>query len=180
MINLILVGLSTAFLFTAISLLGWRRADYSWIRHTISELGEKGSVGQSWVSFGVFLPVGLTLAIVAFRLQDTSLPQALLATCLSVGYTVAAIFPCDPGSPATGSVRQGIHNLGGGVEYVGGAFSLFWIAESLGPSFRIAGFVVGAAMLALAAPNPVRGLIQRVAEVGLLGGLFLSLIRVAS
>ena len=72
----------------------------------------------------------------------------------------------------SGSFRQGLHNLGGAVEYFGGAYALLRLAESHGPHFRVAGIAVGASALLISAPAGVlRGAIQRVAEALLFGAL---------
>lgn len=183
--TMVLLGivLATAtFLALAVVAFGSRRADYSHLRHTLSELGEHGGVSPRdarLVSWWVFFPIGLALAGVAYLLDRTAgTPRsaAALAACVAVGYLVAAIFPCDPGSPLSGSVRQGVHNLGGAVEYAGGALSLFTLArESTSPQiFQAAGGVVFAALLLLSFPNPWRGLVQRIAETALFGGLALA------
>lgn len=177
MLPLALTAIAAAYLFSALIVLALQKPGYRHIRHTISEIGEVGAPQQRFVAFGLFLPVGLLLLIVAWLLQPISAASAALALCISVGYLVAAAFPCDVGSPATGSVRQTIHNIGGAVEYVGGSFALLRIAEDLGSPFRVAGFLVlGAAIaLSIAPLASVRGLIQRVAELCLFSGLAFSI-----
>ena len=58
---------------------------------------------------------------------------------------------------------------------MGGALSSMWLAELLGFPFRVLGILVGIALIGIAFENPYRGLIQRVAEICLFGGLALSL-----
>lgn len=173
---LALTLLAAVHLFFFLIVVGPRRPGYSHIRHTISELGEFGAPEQRLIAFGVFLPVGALLALVAYLLRPIGQAPAALALCISVGYLVAAAFPCDPGSPLWGTPRQALHNLGGAIEYAGGAFALWRISESLGQPFRAAALIVGGTAIALSvqAFAPVRGLIQRVAEVCLFGGLALS------
>jgi hypothetical protein len=110
------------------------------------------------------------------------LAVAALASCIAVGYIGAALFPCDPGSPVSGSARQALHNLAGAVEYIGGGFALTAIARDFGQPFQVAGFVVLAAAIALTVlPSaPVRGGIQRVAELCLFGGLAFALWRASA
>lgn len=159
------LSLATAsYLAVAILIAAKHKPGYSHVKHTISELAECGSAHMASVSFGVFLPVAIALGIVAILLVSTSPQAAALALSIAVGYGIGAMFPCDPGSPLTGSFRQAIHNLGGATEYLGGAFSLFWISESAGPGFRIAGFVVAASAILLSVVGAVRGLVQRIAE----------------
>lgn len=154
------------FLAAALLYLAPRKPGYSHVRHSISELGETGAPDQQLVAYGVFLPIGLVFAFVALVLREHA-QAAALAASVAAGYVVAAFFPCDPGSPMQGSVRQGVHNVGGAVEYVGGGFSLMALSESLGPILRYGGFVVLVAVAALtflASGSSVRGLVQRVAE----------------
>jgi hypothetical membrane protein len=167
---------AATYLFVALFVVGARRPGYSQIRHTISELGEFGSPQQRLVAFGVFLPVGVLLALVAYLLRPYGQADAILAVCISIGYLVAAVFPCDPGSPLWGTSRQALLKLGGAIEYVGGAVALWRLGESLGQPFRAAGLIVGGTAIALSiqALAPVRGLIQRFAEFCLFGGLALS------
>ena len=173
---LALTVLAAGYLFVTLVVVGGRRPGYRHIRHTISELGELGAPQQRFVAFGIFLPVGALLVFVAYLLRSMAEAPAALALCLSIGYLVAGLFPCDPGCPSRGTPRQAFHNLGGAIEYVGGAFALWRIGESLGQPFRSAGLIVGGTALALStqAFRPVRGLIQRVAELCLFGGLALS------
>ncbi|MDJ0812513.1 MAG: DUF998 domain-containing protein [Woeseiaceae bacterium] len=152
-----------------------RRPAYSHFRNTISELAEFGSEYTASVSFGVFLPVAIMLGIVALLVGPTNPPIAALALSIAIGYGVGAIFPSDPGSPMIGSSRQAVHNLGGAIEYLGGALSLFWIAETSGPAFRVLGFVVAASAILVSFESPVRGAIQRIAESCLFLGLLTAL-----
>jgi hypothetical membrane protein len=167
--------LASAYLLVAILIYGRRKPGYSHIAHTISELGEAGTPDQRAVALGVFLPVGLLLAAVACVIGIASPPQFALAACLAAGYVVAGLFACDAGSPPFGSFRQTVHNLGGAIEYGGGALSLMWLAESQGQLFRVAGVMVAMAMVAVSFESGFRGGIQRIAEMCLFGGLGLSL-----
>lgn len=163
-------------LLTALLVFPRRRPAYSHTRHTISELGEVGSRDGRMVSLGVFLPIGLLLGAAALLAREANPNAALLAACVGVGYAVAAFFPCDPGSPLEGSARQGVHNLGGAVEYVGGTLALWRLGEVNSAGYQVAAGVVGLATVGLSLPVffPVRGLIQRVAEAALFGGLLLA------
>lgn len=165
-------------LLVAVFVFGRRRAGYSHVRHTISELGEVGARDQRRVGWGVFLPVGLGCLVLSVLASSASGPppvvagMRLLAASLAAGYLVAALFPCDPGSPLQGSWRQGIHNLGGGAEYVGGAASLVVLAPTLGQAALGAAAVVGLGTIALSIPGtPGRGAVQRVVETVLVAAL---------
>jgi hypothetical protein len=162
-----------AFLAKGIRQLGKRYPNYSHVRRTISELGEVGAPDQRLVALGLFLPVGVALLIVAALVYSRSTPVAALALSISIGYLGAAAFPCDPGSPLSGSARQGLHNLAGGIEYIGGAFALMTIARDFGAMYQVLGFVVVGVAIALSVPAAaaVRGLIQRIAEACLFVGL---------
>jgi hypothetical protein len=169
------VATVAAALYLAIGLVafGRRRPDYHALRQTISEIGETGSRDQRLVALGLFLPVGLVLLIVAALLQPKSPAASMLALAIAIGYIGAAAFPCDPGSPLSGTWRQSLHNLAGGIEYIGGGFALMTLARDLGAPFQIAGFIVLGAAIALSVlpSTQLRGAIQRVAELCLFGSL---------
>jgi hypothetical protein len=188
MITTLVVAAITVFLLAGVLWFGWRRADYSHIRHTISELGEYGTPDGRLVSFGLFGPVGLALlgvgGPVLLSEQAALFPAGfgLLAVALGVGYLGGALFPCDHGSPLIGSGRQQLHNLAGGVQYVGGAAALFLAADAprlLPPALvpwllGSAGVVTVVALaLSVQALFPIRGLIQRIGELLLFGNLLL-------
>lgn len=164
-----------AALYLTVCLAGFARKKpgYAHRRHTISELGEVGAPHQRVLALGVFLPVGLLLLVAAYLLQPVSAAEAVLALCISIGYLVAAAFPCDPGSPVSGSARQAVHNLGGAVEYIGGGAALLALNETHGLPFKAAAFIVfgATALLTVLPTSSVRGIVQRVAEVCLFAGL---------
>ena len=166
---------ASVYLSIAIVVAASRRSAYSHVRNTISELAEYGSEYTTEVSFAVFLPVAISLGIVAFLVGSTNPPIAALALSIAIGYGLSAIFPCDPGAPMIGSWRQAIHNIGGAIEYLGGALSLMWISETTGPAFRVVGFLVAASAILLSFESPVRGVIQRIAELCLFLGLLAAL-----
>lgn len=165
------------FLLACVVIFGRKKPGYSQLRHTISELGETGAEHERSVAYLVFLPTGLLLFLIAYLAQAHGMPTVALASCIAVAYVVAAFFPCDVGSPLTGSGRQSIHNLGGTVEYLGGAVALLQLAKQIDPLFTVAGYVVLGAGVAISLPflAGIRGLIQRVAEICLFGGLALAL-----
>lgn len=168
-----LTSLAAAYLALMIGMLARRKPEYRHAVHTISELGEVSAPDQRLVAFGVFLPVGAALLVVAAVLRPLYEPLAALSAAIGVGYLVAAFFPCDVGSPTTGSARQAVHNLGGAVEYVGGGFALLAIAQSHGDWFKAAAVAVLAAavLLTVLPTQSVRGLVQRIAEVVLFAAL---------
>ena len=156
---------------------GRRKPGYSNRIHTISELGERGSVVQWQVSWGVFFPVGVALLLVWFMERQHNPESAALAAVIAVGYLGGAIFPCDPGSPLNGSWSQGIHNLAGGVEYYGGVACL-WVLSRNHSAFLVPTVVVAIAIPLISLPlgHSVRGAAQRAAEVCLFVGLAAALV----
>jgi hypothetical protein len=159
---------SFVYLMLASIALAARRDDYSHVQRTLSELGESGARDARWAAWGVFLPVGLALGVVALQLSERDGVAALLALSLSVGYLGAAFFPCDPGAPLSGSWRQQLHTLAGAVEYGGGALMLLGLADAQGSVLYLScALAVSAGGLALMLPAlaRVRGLVQRVVEL---------------
>lgn len=171
-----ITAIAAAYLLASLVALAPRKAGYSHAKHSISELGEVGAPDQRLVAIGLFLPIGLALLLVACLVRPASPAAAALALCIAIGYLGAAAFPCDPGSPLFGTMRQFFHNIAGAVEYAGGGFALMAIAEHLGQPFRIAGFIVLGSTIALSvmSSHSVRGIIQRIAETCLFGGLALA------
>ena len=166
-------AIASTYLIASLFALAPRKAGYSHVKHSISEIGEVGAPDQRFVAFGLFLPIGMALLLVAYHVYPASPSTAALALCVATGYIGAAAFHCDPGSPLFGTTRQALHNLAGAVEYAGGGFALMALAEHFGEHFKIAGFIVLGSTIGLSviSSNSVRGIIQRIAEVCLFGGL---------
>jgi hypothetical protein len=173
---MLLAAITGLYLAAGIYWFGRRRPGYSHSRHTISELGERGAFNALWVSWGVFLPVGLAMAATWLSYRASAAEAATLAAAISIGYVGGAIFPCDPGSPTHGSLRQGIHNLAGGVEYIGGTACLLALGRHHS-CFMVPAAVVAISTLMISVPiaASARGLVQRVAECSLFGSLVLAL-----
>jgi hypothetical protein len=182
MLAIAVTAIAATYLFASLFALAPRKPGYSHIGHSISEIGEVGAPDQRFVAVGLFLPIGLVLLPVAYLVRPASPEAAALALCIAIGYIGAAAFPCDPGSPLFGTTRQALHNLAGAVEYVGGGFALMKLAENFGRPFQGAGFVVLGTAIALSVlpSNSVRGIIQRIAETCLFGGLALAVWRVGA
>jgi hypothetical protein len=165
----------SAYLIVGIVYFGYKKAGYDHLKHTISELGETGSAWEKQVSFGLFLPAGIGLLVIALTHWDHEVARGLSA-CLAFGYLVAAFFPCDKGSPSSGSWKQQVHNLGGFIEYAGAIFFLIKGGEYdlgiFGIDFKVIGYIVIVCVIITSIPgNPVRGLAQRIAELLLFGAL---------
>ncbi len=170
LVAIVLSSFSYLYLLLALVWLGQKRPAYSHVHHTISELGELGAPSQQFMAKGVYLPIALMMLVVALIARDSA-PIVLLSLSLAVGYLAAACFACDPGLPLYGSFRHGMHQAGGAIEYIGGTFSLMWLSEFHGMLFRVAGLIVGFALLSLSFPVPMRGALQRIAESCLFLGL---------
>ena len=163
------------YLITGIFYFGFKKSSYSHIKDTISELGEYGSKHANLVNYGLFMPVGVLLFIIAILNTSNNLVMGL-SISLGTGYVLAAFFPCDPGSPYTGSGRQHIHNLGGFIEYAGGLIFLMRAGEAdinfFSIDYKILGGLVIVCIIITSIPkNPIRGLTQRIAELILFGCL---------
>jgi hypothetical protein len=157
--------LAGVFLCVGIIVMARRRSGYSHVRDTISELGERGSSDSQRVNFGLFLPVALLLFGAAAMIFSSDERIAMLGVCIGVGYFASFLAPCDPGAPLAGSFRQTLHNVGGGIEYCGGALSLWLVAEEHGGVFFYSGWIVAIGVVAISIPGlPIRGLVQRVVE----------------
>jgi hypothetical protein len=188
--RMLLVGFTLGLTLYLVSGVFWfrrRRHDYTHLRHTISELGEVGAPDARAVSSGLFAPIGVGLLMLGWMVNTGSAPSemhaavSLLAVVLGIGYLGGAIFPCDPGSPLGGSWRQQLHNLAGGVEYVGGALALLRAAQAMPEDTLLhnwlqisaGGVAIVAVGLSIQALFPVRGVVQRVGEFLLFGNLVL-------
>ncbi len=159
---------------------------YSQISNTISELGQTGAAHPYLVAFGFFLPVGL-LVWLALWLLHREIPGevsgVLLAlSCLGSGYVVSAFFPCDPGAPFFGSWCTLAHNAAGFADCGGTAIGFLlasrWFARrgaiAQATAFGAAGAFVLPCLILLCLPwaFPVRGAVQRVAELVQFTGVF--------
>ncbi len=158
-----------------------KTAGYSARFNTLSELGEIGSPHQKSVSRFYFLP--LSLAIITFVLFSQSaisfLTQETLVWALlglvGVGYLIAALFPCDSGSPIGGSVSNQIHNVAGLFEYLGSGVGLILmgvLSYRSSASLQVAVYLIlsgsvillSLVLMLLPSFSHIRGWVQRLAE----------------
>jgi hypothetical protein len=161
---------------------GRRKPGYSHIRHTISELGEIGSpVGRS-VSYIGFLATGISLwlflLVAAAALPHESMESFYLLSLVGAGYVGGALFRCDAGAPAAGSWRNALHNIFGGLEYIGavGAFATLRNSSFWSPLSDLSMYAAGLVLVCLwgiSFPHPFRGLVQRIAEATIFLGIVL-------
>jgi hypothetical protein len=182
-----LCGLAAVALVLATTVLGGgAREGYSQTAQFISELGERGSPNGGLVSAAGFAPIGLLvlafLVLVAPQLPRTRGSAAGLWCFGAVGasYLVSAVARCDPGCPADGSFTQSVHNLFGGLEYVGACAGLLLFAGAFRSSDRwrplwpvcvLCAALVGLGFAGVLAPSlaEIRGASQRIAEAGIFG-----------
>jgi hypothetical protein len=160
---------------------GSRKPGYSHLRHTISELGETGSpVGEN-VSYRGFISIGISLWLflaMAASLLPSQSDVFFMLSLVGAGYVGGGAFRCDPGAPATGSWRTALHNIFGALEYFGAAAAFFALKRSefwspLSEVMTFAGGIVIFCLAGLSFPHPFRGLIQRIAEATIFGGVVL-------
>lgn len=170
------------------------RPGYSHVAQFISELGEAGAPHGLPISLFGFGPTGLaTLAFLA--LAAPAFPGDRKATAglwafgaVGVAYLVAAIARCDPGCPAAGSATQTVHNVFGVLEYVGACSGLVLLSSAcradprwrpLAPLALACAVIVGVGFAGVLLPGlaGIRGLSQRVAEIGIF--LWIGMVSVA-
>lgn len=158
---------------------------YSHVAQYISELGELGSPHGGLVSALGFVPTGIAV-LLFLTFAAPSFPPARgtplgLACFAGVGaaYVVSAFARCDAGCPTAGAIstRQMLHNAFGVFEYAGAFAGLLLLGGAFRRSKRWRGCaricffcagLVGAGFAAMLIPSlgPVRGVAQRVAELG--------------
>ena len=182
-----LCGFAAAAFALGVPLLG-AAADpsYSHVSQFISELGASGAPHAQLVAAAGFAPIGalfLAFLVLASGLFPPSREKTLGAFAVAsvgVAYLVSAVFPCDPGCPSTGSPFQMVHNAFGLLEYVGAAAGFALLGAALQRSSRAAFWVcaicaalvaVGFLAMLIPALGHVRGLSQRIAEVGIFSWL---------
>lgn len=170
--TLALIVLTAAYLALGLAYFGRRRADYSHLRHTISELAEAGSVTEKVVSFALFLPVGLLAGLTALLVQGNEAAVLFLAS-LAIGYVGAALFPIDRDAPFVGGWRNAVHNLLAGLSYVVAIGAFERVALDRGFPYSAGKFLILGFLVSLYIPvlRDFRGLMQRVVEVGIFAAL---------
>ena len=110
---------------------------YSHASQFISELGARGAPNATLVAAAGFAPIG-ALVFAFLWLASGAFPPSLRRTagvlCLAAvgaAYLAAAVFPCDPGCPASGSFSQSVHNAFGLLEYLGAVGGLLLLGAEL-------------------------------------------------
>ena len=175
-----MVLLSTAYF-------GSQRPGYSHISNFISELAETGAPPTRFLSYAIYLPVGLMVWLALWlthreaRERETSL-VLLAMSCFGFGYVLGALFPCDQGAPLFGSWRTLVHNVAAFIDYAGTGISFLllsrrFLRQNATPQavgFLAAGAFVLAclAILCSEATRNICGAVQRVAEATQFAGMF--------
>ena len=177
---IIIFGITIVYLIAGIVYFGSKLKNYSHLKHTISELGETGSIYEKQVGFGFFLVVGMLLFIISILARE-NFTAFVIAMSQALGYGLSAFFPCDRGSPLFGTWKQWVHNFAGVIGYGGSIFAILNASDDALPAqfipFKTAGYLITfCILLACIPPNPVRGLAQRTGETLLFGCLLLLLL----
>ena len=170
-------------LYTVFLLPAWLRPDYSPLSQYISELGASGAPHAGWVNWAGYLPSGAFFAIALasfwrhWRARGVQIAGLALLFCEPLAWIGSAIFPCDLGCPAQGSLAQDLHNLLALFTYTGTALGVTLLACA--PGLRLwqrAGWLLLvvlwlAAFVAMLSPELAdsRGLIQRLGEALMYG-----------
>jgi hypothetical protein len=159
-----------------------RWPEYRAARDFISELGAAGAPDASAVNL-TFLAAGVLFVAACAAIARASQGRALALSLVSLvgwSYVVAAFVPCDAGCPAEGSATQALHNAAGALGYLGGGIGLLLAAQAASsdrhaPAWlaRVAGALAIAGLAGMGAPElaDVRGVLQRVVELGVFGWL---------
>ena len=156
-----------------------KRPVYSHLKHSISELGENGSDYEKQVGFRVFMPVGLAFLLIAGLTYTENWPAAVLAGAMGFNYFLSAFFPCDPDTPVSGSWKNSIHNLVGGIAYVTMGYQLKALIDQQIGWYAEVAFIALAVFLfnfIIGWPKQVVGLTQRLAESTVFFCVFMLLI----
>lgn len=186
----VLAALAAGLTGAVVVLGGAMQPGYSHVADYISELGAVGAPHGQAISVAGFLPIGLLVMACLVSMAPHVHVRGVarigywLLLANGVSYVGAAFVPCDMGCPASGSDQQALHNLLGLIGYGGSGVGLLLYARGRtdGSSsratlstLRVLGVVVLACLFGLGIPDaePVRGLIQRIAECCLSAALLL-------
>jgi len=151
---------------------------YSPLSQYISELGATGSAHAQAISLFGFIPVGVLAALLLFafaRLAPVSGASRFgywLLLFEPLAWIGSALAPCDLGCPIGGSLSQSLHTLLGVFTYLGTALGLVLLATAptLRPATRVLWIALAGlwlllfVLMGLEPLQPLRGLLQRLAE----------------
>lgn len=178
-----LVAWVYVYLICAIIFYARKRQGYSHLKQTISELGESGSQYEKQVSYIIFLPVGIGCLVISYATYTSNYQAAFLSGALGLSYFLSAIFPCDPGTPLSGTWKNAIHNIVGAVCYVAMAYQLNELIDSNTTGFiDISLFLLCSFLLIfiIGFPKQVIGLAQRIAETSIFFSIGLLLVDISA
>lgn len=163
-----------------------RRPGYSYLRNTISELGETGAPDATRVAWLAFAPLGLAVwafaAVLGGHLPEDAKTGLVMLSLLGVSYVGAAVFPCDAGAPFWGTWRNQMHNLVAAIGYFGAGAGLIELGRTFEDMSQLSGLALltstlGKGLLVgifvLSFESPVRGLTQRIIEATVFGWMVL-------
>ncbi len=185
----ILVGVVAFFYCVVVFGGSFLKDDYSHISQYISELNAAGTAWDWQIGYFGFVPLGL-LGLVLMLLVR---PSARAIGASEIGfwflmaepmvYVFSAFAPCDLGCPSEGSLSQNLHNVVSAVTLLVTTSGVVLLAfnSEFSPRKRIGWLVlaltfIGFYVLALVPDlDPIRGLLQRLAE-----GILYSSLLVAS
>ena len=163
------------------------KVEYSHVSQYISELNAAGSAWSWQIGYLGFLPLGLLgillLLLVAplTNLTGVSKVGYWLLIAEPVAYVSSAFAPCELGCPSTGSLSQNVHNLLAVITLLMTTLGLVFLSRNdrLAPAKKVGWLVLAATFITLytfaLVPEVAewRGLLQRLAEGILYGGLCL-------
>jgi len=155
---------------------------YSSVSSFISELNATDTAWASALGYLGFIPLGILFAM--FLITAHSLAQVEGASKLGwwllwsqpIAFIGVALAPCDAGCPLGGSLSQDIHDILGVVTYFSAGIGLLLLSRAKILSIRsywaryillisgISFFVIFVVML-LPDVAPIRGLLQRIADL---------------
>lgn len=174
---------AACWLFTVFVLPPLLRPDYSPVAQYISELGASGAPYAAVVSWAGYLPSGVLFAVALASFWRHWRPRGVQAVglallfCEPLAWIGSAIFPCDLGCPAQGSIAQVVHNLLALFTYSGTGLGVVLLACAPGLClWQRLGWLLLVVLwfglfLAMLSPElaGLRGALQRLAELLMYG-----------
>ncbi len=174
---------AASWLFTVFLLPGVLRPDYNPLAQYISELGATGAPHAAVVNWAGYLPSGVFFAIALasfwrhWRPRGVQAAGLALLFCEPLAWIGSAIFPCDLGCPAQGSLAQNLHSVLALFTYTGTALGVTLLACAANlQRWQRAGWLLLVVLwlglfVAMLAPElaSLRGLMQRLGEALMYG-----------
>ncbi len=159
--------------------LGYFWTGYNHLTQAVSELGATNAPNMSIQALNFFIIGILTVVFaVGLALHDRRFRStSVLVGVYGLGASLAAVLPCDPGCPVTGtSIVQVAHNLDALISFIGLGVAplLFWRSgktvllwsKTAGWSLRVAvgsiSLLIGYLIIDVLSLSPYTGLLQRI------------------